>query len=119
MLLAVFMTGVSALEEYKSLGFMVFFIIYTAYESVYRKTSFLLVIWIAFFILERYCKSLVCHQDNVSSAVYAYLKTDSTCAALLTFWEKLNTKAVEVQIIDGLSGKEIRTVRYDVCDREP
>jgi hypothetical protein len=93
-LLGVFVMGLSALDEYKSLGFMVFFIVYTAYESVYRRTGFLLVIWISFFIFERYAKSLVCHHDNVSRDIYDYLSADTSFGPLLRAWEQINTKYV-------------------------
>ena len=37
---------------------MIFFVVYTAYEHIYRKTSKLLIVFIAFFILVRYYASL-------------------------------------------------------------
>jgi hypothetical protein len=92
--------GLSALDQYKSLGFMVFFIIYTAYESVYRKTGILLIYWISFFILESYIKGLICNKDNVAGNILSFAKADSILGAILRFWEKLNTKNT-IKLNDG------------------
>jgi hypothetical protein len=38
----------------QNLGYMAFFIIYTAYEWIYRKTGKMLIFFISFFILGQY-----------------------------------------------------------------
>ncbi len=114
-LLGVFIMGLSALDQYKSLGFMVFFIIYTAYESVYRKTGILLIYWISFFILESYIKGLICNKDNVAGNILSFAKADSILGAILRFWEKLNTKNT-IKLNDG---SDIFQIKYDICAFTP
>jgi hypothetical protein len=46
----------------RNLGFMLFFVFYTASEYLYRKTSKLLVLFISFFIIGQYYFSLVYHK---------------------------------------------------------
>jgi hypothetical protein len=57
-LLVLFWEGSDNLNHFKNLGFMVFFIIYSASEFIYRKTSKLLVIFVVFFIGGQYCISI-------------------------------------------------------------
>jgi hypothetical protein len=46
-----FVHGLRDLYTVQNLGFMIFFVIYTAYEELYRKTSVLLIIFISIFIV--------------------------------------------------------------------
>lgn len=46
------------LKSLRNLGYMVFFVVYTAYENIYRKTSKLLILFMSFFIMVRYYTSL-------------------------------------------------------------
>mmetsp|Transcript_21580 Transcript_21580/g.33241 ORF Transcript_21580/g.33241 Transcript_21580/m.33241 type:complete len:403 (-) Transcript_21580:1545-2753(-) len=57
-LLTLFLNGIGNINSVKNLGFMIFFVVYTAYEEAYRRTSKLLVFFISMFILGRYYLSL-------------------------------------------------------------
>jgi len=57
-LLTLFLIGIADFNNLQNLGFMIFFVIYTAYEEVYRRTSKLLILFIGFFILGNYYISL-------------------------------------------------------------
>ena len=50
-LISLFYTGYQNLDTFQNLGFMVFFVVYVTNDTLYRKTSKLLVVFIAFFIL--------------------------------------------------------------------
>jgi hypothetical protein len=50
-LLILLLESITSLNNLENIGFMVFFVVYAASETIYRKTSFLLVIFISFFIL--------------------------------------------------------------------
>jgi hypothetical protein len=50
-LFVLFIYGCKKLNNFKNLGFMLFFCFYTAYEDLYRKTSVLLIIFISIFIV--------------------------------------------------------------------
>lgn len=54
LLLVLFFNGIQNLNNVKNLGYMLFFVVYTAYEEVYRKTCFLLVMFNASFIMGQY-----------------------------------------------------------------
>lgn len=58
-LVILFLQGSDNLNSARSLGFMLFFVVYTAYPETYRSTSFLLIIFISFFIVAQYQFSLV------------------------------------------------------------
>lgn len=58
-LLFLFFSGISHINNARNLGYMLFFVVYTAYEQVYRKTSLLLIFFISFFILGQYYFSFV------------------------------------------------------------
>jgi len=58
-LVILFIQGSGTLNSARSLGFMLFFVVYTAYPEIYRSTSFLLIIFISFFIVAEYQFSLV------------------------------------------------------------
>mmetsp|Transcript_34734 Transcript_34734/g.53328 ORF Transcript_34734/g.53328 Transcript_34734/m.53328 type:complete len:348 (-) Transcript_34734:7663-8706(-) len=58
-LIALFINGADNLNHFRNLGFMVFFVMFTAYETLYRRTSFLLTIFVGFFIFGQYYYSLV------------------------------------------------------------
>lgn len=49
-LLTLFFNGITNLNNVKNLGYMLFFVVYTAYEEVYRKTSWMLILFNSFFI---------------------------------------------------------------------
>jgi len=51
MLLLLFVSGLEHLNTLKNLGYMIFFVVFTAYEWLYRKTSWVLSVFISFFIL--------------------------------------------------------------------
>lgn len=53
-LVILFIQGSGKLNSARSLGFMLFFVVYTAYPGTYRSTSFLLIIFISYFILAQY-----------------------------------------------------------------
>lgn len=59
MLVILFINGAGQLNNLRNLGFMIFFIVYSASEEAYRKTSSLLVIFLSYFILGQYAFSLV------------------------------------------------------------
>lgn len=50
-LLTLFFSGITNINNAKNLGYMLFFVVYTAYEQVYRKTSIILIFFISFFII--------------------------------------------------------------------
>ena len=58
LLLTLFLKGISNVNNVKNLGYMLFFVVYTAYEEVYRKTSFILILFNSFFIIGQYTFSL-------------------------------------------------------------
>jgi hypothetical protein len=58
-LLALFVRGREDLNSLRNLGFMIFFVVYTASEALYRKTQKVLVIFLSGFILGQYYYSLV------------------------------------------------------------
>lgn len=60
-----FLKGISNINNIKNLGFMIFFVVYTAYEEIYRKTSVLLIIFISFFIAVQYYYSLFYKIDDM------------------------------------------------------
>lgn len=75
-LFILFWRGSDNLNHAKNLGFMVFFIIYSASEYVYRKTSKLLVIFMVFFISGNYYFSITYkdyYQDPVMMAKLKWL----------------------------------------------
>jgi hypothetical protein len=49
--LLIFVRGVRQINNAMNLGFMIFFVIFTAYESIYRRTGFLLIMYISVFVL--------------------------------------------------------------------
>jgi hypothetical protein len=51
-------TGCSNLNNFKNLGYVLFFCFYTAYEDFYRKTCALLILFIATYIVGQYYNSL-------------------------------------------------------------
>jgi len=51
MLVYLFSSGYRSLNNFKNLGYMVFFVVYSAYEEIYRKTSILLLLFLSYFIL--------------------------------------------------------------------
>lgn len=57
-LLFFFWRGIGRLNAVNNLGFLFFFVLYSAYQKVYRHTGFLLVIFISIFILGQYFMSL-------------------------------------------------------------
>jgi len=58
-LLYLFLNGISNLNNLKNLGYMLFFVVYTAYEEVYRKTGVLLILFNASFIMGQYLFTFV------------------------------------------------------------
>ena len=70
------------LKSLRNLGYMVFFVIYTAYENIYRKTSKLLIVFMSFFILMRYYSSLhsefflVLYNDEMYQQVMKFFNLD-------------------------------------------
>jgi hypothetical protein len=58
-LMFLFLNGITNINNMKNLGFMIFFVVYTAYVDIYRKTSALLILFISFFIASQYYYSLV------------------------------------------------------------
>ena len=62
------------LNRLRNLGFMLFFVVYTASEYLYRKTSKILVVFIAFFICGQYYFSLVYHNFIEDDTLMAKLK---------------------------------------------
>jgi len=57
-LIYLFQRGVENLDCLNNLGYMVFFVIYTAYEGVYRQTGGVLIFFTSMFILIQYYMSL-------------------------------------------------------------
>ena len=80
-LVILFYDGSSDINHVRNLGIMIFFVIYTAYENLYRKTSKLLTIFFAFFIVSQYYFSLV----------YKSYKDDPILMAKLT-WLNVNNE---------------------------
>ena len=73
-LIAIFINVSGDLNRLRNLGFMLFFVVYTASEYLYRKTSKVLVIFIAFFICGQYYFSLVYHNFIDDDALMAKLR---------------------------------------------
>jgi hypothetical protein len=57
-----FINGAQKINNFRNLGLMSFFVVYTTYEHLYRKTSKLLIIFNAFVILGQYYYSLYWHK---------------------------------------------------------
>lgn len=57
-LILLFLNGANNLNHFDNLGFILFFVVYTTSEWLYRKTCKLLTIFISFFILGQYYFSL-------------------------------------------------------------
>lgn len=57
-LVYLFYRGVSDLDCFNNLGYMIFFVVYTAYESIYRKTGGILIFFTASFVVLQYFFSL-------------------------------------------------------------
>lgn len=53
-LVIIFFKGASTLNTLKSLGFMIFFVLFASSEPLYRKASRILIFFTAFFILGEY-----------------------------------------------------------------
>lgn len=64
------------INELRNLGFMVFFVTFTAQEWLYRKLNFLLIIFVGFFIIGQYYYSLV----------YMKFKDDPDFVERLAWW---------------------------------
>jgi hypothetical protein len=60
-LVMLFLNGSDNINNLESLGFMLFFVIYTTYEQLYRRTSKVLTIFVASFIFGQYWFSLQYH----------------------------------------------------------
>lgn len=64
-----FYNGMKNLNSVQNLAYMAFFVIYTAYEEVYRQTSKILVIFVAAIIFAQYAFSLYwylfCDNDQI------------------------------------------------------
>jgi hypothetical protein len=60
-LIILFINGSDHINNLENLGYMLFFVIYTTYEKLYRKTSKLLTIFISFIIFGQYFFSLTYH----------------------------------------------------------
>jgi hypothetical protein len=60
-LIVLFINGSGNLNKFKNLGFMIFFIAFTSSEQLYRKTGWILTLFIAFFIYGQYYYSLYYH----------------------------------------------------------
>lgn len=60
-LIILFLNGSDKLNNFRNLGFMVFFVVYAGSEQLYRNTSQLLTIFIAFFIWSQYYFALTYH----------------------------------------------------------
>jgi hypothetical protein len=54
-----FIQGLSNADRFKNMGYILAFVIYFAYPAVYRSTSILLMIFVAFFIMGQYFVALV------------------------------------------------------------
>ena len=57
-LICLFIKGSAEMNQLRNLGFMIFFAVYTASESLYRHTNKLLIVFNAFFIFGQYYFSL-------------------------------------------------------------
>lgn len=57
-LIFLFQRGVSNLDCVNNLGFLIFFVVYTGYEDIYRKTGYVLIFFTSVFILGQYFTSL-------------------------------------------------------------
>lgn len=64
-LICLFFNGAQNLNHFRNLGFMLFFVIYTASMELYRKTSKALVLFVAFFIVGEYFYSLEYHRFEI------------------------------------------------------
>lgn len=60
-LIILFLNGSHKLNNFRNLGFMIFFVVFAGSERLYRNFSFLLTIFIAFFIWSQYYFSLTYH----------------------------------------------------------
>jgi len=58
-LLLLFYSGMEKINNFQNLGFMLFFLLFTAYEDLYRRFGFLLSIFISIFIVGQYTFSFV------------------------------------------------------------
>jgi hypothetical protein len=47
----IFARGIQRPDTLHNLGFILFFVVYTAYNELYKKTSVLLILFTSFFIL--------------------------------------------------------------------
>jgi len=65
-LICLFANGAQNLNHFRNLGFMFFFVIYTASMDFYRKTSKALVLFVAFFIVGEYFYSLEYHRFDAA-----------------------------------------------------
>jgi len=54
--------GISHLNCFNNLGYLVFFVLFTAYEAFYRKCLWLLILFTSIFILGQYFTSLIYQQ---------------------------------------------------------
>ena len=72
-LVILFINGAGKLNNFRNLGFMIFFIVYSASEEAYRKTGNLLVIFLSYFIVAQYAFSLV-YLDFKGDSAYDELK---------------------------------------------
>jgi len=59
LLMILFLKGISNINNVQNLGYMLFFVVYTAYEEAYRRTSILLIIFNASFIIMQYLFSFM------------------------------------------------------------
>jgi hypothetical protein len=80
-LICLFFNGAQNLNHFRNLGFMLFFVIYTASMELYRKTSKALVLFVAFFIVGEYFYSLEYHRFD---------KAMQTRFKWLSFWNHSN-----------------------------
>ena len=88
MLMFLFIRGFSSsINNLQNLGYMIFFVVYTAYENIYRKTSKLLCLFTAFFIIMQYWGSLKWQldQDFVSGEYNAAKFKSETWANIIPF----------------------------------
>jgi hypothetical protein len=46
-----FWRGIKRINAFNNLGYLFFFVLYTAYQDIYRHTGFILVIFVSFFIV--------------------------------------------------------------------
>jgi hypothetical protein len=73
-LVALLLKGKSDLNSFQNLGFMIFFVLYTASEAVYRKTGILLIIFVAFFIAGQYYYSLSYKKHEINPTKNEFLR---------------------------------------------